>query len=299
MRRRTRFHVLVPLALVLALAVVAAGCGGAAAPDGVRLSVAEAARKTSSVGTYKTELQITMSMPGVSGAIELTATGEVDTEAKRQAMSMDLSAILGALGGTGGATELKPDDLRIDMVMDGLTMYMRMPPPLMGAIAEGKQWLKMNVAALAKQQGTDLSSMLGQSYSDPSQFLDYLTSASGPVEELGREEVRGVDTRHVRAALDLEKYVAGLDADTREKIGPVVEQFRQLIGGEKPVLEAWVDDEGLVRRIAMDMSFAVPAGGGDSSVGMTMDLFDFRADVYVEIPPADQVFDATDLARTT
>lgn len=285
------------LTLLASVSLVVAGCGGSAGPERTLMSLASSAEKTSTAGTYRTDLRMTMEIPGMTDAMEITATGAVDTAAKRYQMSMDMSQMLGALMGAAGADAPKASDLRMDMVMDGLTMYMRMPL-LAGELPPGKTWVSMDVAKVASTGGVDLSSLLSRSYADPTQYLGYLT-AHGDLEELGAEDVRGVATRHVRTTVDLETYLETLDPKLKADLAPLVDQFEQMVGSVRPVMDAWVDDEGLVRRIGLDMRMGVPATGSDSGgsveMAMTMDLFDFGADLAIEVPPASQVMDGTAL----
>ncbi len=66
------------------------------------------------------------------------------------------------------------------------------------------------------------------------------------------------------------------------------------MSGAEPQIDAWVDDQGLVRRMAMDMR--IDAGAqGEATVGMSIDLFDFGSAVEVALPPASDVVDATAL----
>lgn len=283
----------IALFALLATALVAAGCGGSSS-DRALLSLASSAKKTVATSAYRTEMRMSMTLPGLDEDVSFVATGAVDNAARRQAVSMDMSSLLDALGGLlGGSAKLpSADQLRLDLVVDGTDMYMRMPFAT-NQLPGGKSWLRMDLAKVAAQQGVDLSSLMSQSYADPSQFLDYMTQATGPVETVGSETVRGVETRHLRGTLDLKAYVEKLDPKLREKVGPVVDRFVEMSGAE-PRIDAWVDDQGLVRRMAMEMN--VGAGGqGEAKVGMSVDLFDFGTAVDVALPPASEVVDATAL----
>ena len=108
--------------------------------------------------------------------------------------------------------------------------------------------------------------------------------------------IRGVDTTHYQATLDLGKAIdrAEVPPALREKL----EQLLTPQGADAPKLPAdvWVDGDGLVRRIRLHLdlgSFLGAAGNGDSaaapSMTVSMDLYDFGAPVNVVAPPADQV----------
>jgi hypothetical protein len=53
--------------------------------------------------------------------------------------------------------------------------------------------------------------------------------------------------------------------------------------------DVYVDDSGLVRRLAMEL--AITAGAESVTMLMSMDLFDFGVDVNVQAPPAGAVLD--------
>jgi hypothetical protein len=288
------------LTLLAAVGLVAAGCGATSAPEPVRqlLSVSASARKTSALSTYRMETTMRMTMPGVSDPVEFTSTGAVDVVKHRQSATMDMSSLLAALG--GGKDAPGAQDMKMEMVMDGLTVYLRMPF-LAASLPAGKTWLSMDLAkmAQAQAQGLDFSSLLGNTYGDPSQMLGYLKAASGPLVEIGDEDLRGVETRHGRTTVDLAHYLKTLDPATRAKLGPVVDRFESMVGSMRPTMDVWVDDAGLIRRLGMDMAMPVPTAAGGSGdalrVEMTIDLFDFGADVAIVAPPAAEVVDAASL----
>jgi hypothetical protein len=98
----------------------------------------------------------------------------------------------------------------------------------------------------------------------PDRLLKDLVKSSKKVEKLGSEEIRGVTTTHYRAHLDKTKLGIRGSAD------------------EPGVVDAWIDEHGLPRRIR------VPFGGESEAAGV-FDLFDFGVPVDVEAPPANQI----------
>jgi hypothetical protein len=97
----------------------------------------------------------------------------------------------------------------------------------------------------------------------PDRLLKDLIKSSKEVEELGSDEIRGVTATHYRAHLDKAKL--GIEEDA----------------GEPDVVDVWIDEQGLPRRIR------VPAGGEDLVV--VFDLFDFGVPVDIDAPPANEV----------
>jgi hypothetical protein len=104
--------------------------------------------------------------------------------------------------------------------------------------------------------------MPGPGGTSPDRLLKDLIDSSKKVEKLGSEEIRGVATTHYRAHLDSTKL--GVNA------------------GESVAVDAWIDEEGLPRRVR------VPFGAGGYA-GAVVDLFDFGVPVDIDAPPANEV----------
>ncbi len=292
--------------LALLAAALLSGCAGSSESDssgsaspqavvseGADSAVVLAAARTSDAGSARMAMTITMTMagvPGLDGPVELGAAGEFDFAGQRGQMRLDYSGLLAALGAQAEqAKGFMPDEMR----MDGKVMYMRMPA--LETVRPGKSWLKLDVAALAAQQGVD-QSLIGSQFgqNDPSQFLQYLEGASTRVQEIGREQVRGVETTRYHAAVDLTKAPDYLPDEQRARYEQAIAQLTKQTGLDEVPVDAWIDDEGLLRRMTMNMSFAA-AGAGDASMLMTMELFDFGVDVQVEAPPESKVLDFSEL----
>ena len=114
----------------------------------------------------------------------------------------------------------------------------------------------------------------GPGGSTPDEVLDVLIKSSDKVEMLGNDEIRGVSAKHYRAHID-EKEL-GENADLYPPSGLVI--------------DAWIDDQGLLRRIR------IPFGGNDDPMEV-IDLYDFGVPVDVEAPPADQVLPEGEFRR--
>jgi hypothetical protein len=69
--------------------------------------------------------------------------------------------------------------------------------------------------------------------------------------------------------------------------------FKGMAGQLKTIsASVWVDKDGLVRRV--QFGYGVP---GAAHLTMTMNYFDYGANVTIAAPPSGQVFDATQLAQ--
>jgi hypothetical protein len=291
-------------ALVLAvLAAAVAGCGAASEPDSSGLpspqssesadsAVVLAAARTVSAGSARMAMTMKMEMPGAPGPIRLGAKGEFDFTGNRGRMTLDYSGLLEALGADAEqARGLMPDQ----MIMDGTVMYMRMPA--LASVRPGKSWLRLDIVAMAAQQGLDtgaLTSQLGQN--DPSKFLEYLRGASERVTEIGPDEVRGVQTTHVHAVIDLTRAPDGLTDEQKAQYEQAIAQLSSQSGLTEIPVDVWVDADGLLRRMVMNAGFGAPDGSGPVSMLMTMDLYDFGVVVDVDAPSASKVVDFSEIA---
>src|SRR5947199_353129 len=170
--------------IVIALALVALGAlTGCGASDTINPDVvAQAADKTASAGGMK--IAYTMDVAGQ----HITGNGFFDTKGQKGRMSFDLPQA----GGT------------VDAVIVHRIIYMHFPASIAKQIPGGKSWLKLDFAKAAKAQGIDIGALQSTSTTDPSQTLDQLRGA-GDVKKVGTETVRGTETTHYTATLDLRK----------------------------------------------------------------------------------------------
>ena len=255
------------------LVVGVAGCGDDGS-DPLQL-VQAAGAATADEGTARVE----MSMRGPQGdSTELSAIeieGLVDMDDARGAMSMQLPVDL-----TGGR------EVEIEMAFDGTTVFMNFEP-MLEQLGVDTEWVSFDMAELTKAAGgIDIAQLQGNN--DPTQALAMLKGVADDVEEVGEEEVRGTDTTHYRATVDLE-------AALRESGGVTdpeqFERFLDLLGREQVPVDVWIDDEGRVRR----QTYEQPIPGQSQSLTMTIELYDFGTDDEIELPDPDDVTDVTDL----
>ncbi len=268
------------------------GCGGdEVSPEA---AVAEAATKTADAGTSRMEFSATIEPPAAvsSEELEFGGSGVFDYKARRGRLEYDLSGLLEAAGQETGNAEA-------ELLFDEFVLYMRFPL-LAQSLPDGKEWVKIDLQKIGEQQGFDLGQLSQLTQSDPSQFLNYLRAASKDVAEVGEKEVRGVATTHYRAKIDLEKVADQAPAESREQVRASIDALIRQTGMRTMPVEVWIDEDGLLRRERLEMTFDVPGGASgieqEAAMTMTMDFFDFGVEVDVEPPPADQVTDITELA---
>ena len=137
----------------------------------------------------------------------------------------------------------------------------------------------------------------------------FLEAASEP-EIVGREDVRGVEATRVRfqvSLLDLVGEALGMEPDDGETSeagafddtasDPFAEGLDQIFGFLDAGFEvdAWIDDESLIRRLAFDLaSMFAGLAGEDAGAQMpsslvTLEFYDFDADISVDAPPPEMI----------
>jgi hypothetical protein len=160
-------------------------------------------------------------------------------------------------------------------------MYMRMSG-IPGMPAD--KWMKMDLEKVADAAGLDLGSLMNANQADPSQALRMLMASSG-ARVTGSDTIRGVKTTRYSFRVDLERL-----AEDNEELMKAL----QLSGVGSFPAEAWIDAQGRVRRIKMQMSYGA---GAQPAMTMTMteDLYDFGVRAEIFPPPDDQVVDVTAL----
>ncbi len=231
-------------------------------------------------GTSRFEM--VMAFDATGQAYEVTATGAYDADARRTEMTMDMGSALQALGATGGGSVPEGFDDPWRVVVDGETAYLQLP--MLATLTGTDGWVSMGPDDLG--MGADLG--IGAGAYDPSKLLESLRGVGGEPTVVGEEAVRGVDTTHYRVEVDLDEALANVPEAQRDTVEASLDQLGDLEGAAIPV-DVWIDDDGLPRRVQLDLSTALGAIAGDGTMQMTMELFDYGEAVDIEVPPADEV----------
>jgi hypothetical protein len=253
------------------------GCGG----DTLSFDpVANAADKTAATTSARVAFTATMSAEGVGG-MAFSGSGIFDGRSKSGAMNMRFTLPAEARAQLGA-------DPTMDMIFDGrngFVIFMR--SPLFRQLGPGK-WVKMDLEKLADKEGIDLGAITNANQVDPSQSLRMLM-ASSETDVIGYDRVRGVFTTHYTLDVDLERL-----AKDNKEMRKGLDEVRKLTGADSFPAEAWIDDQGRVRRMKIDMSFNTPVGGA-FTMSMTEELYAFGVKVKIQRPPASQVVDMSAL----
>lgn len=286
------------------VALVAAGCGvqsgqqvstGPAAVTPKSFSGAQAAgvlsRSAASTAKVTTEsVSMTMSISLPSGEhVTTTMDGSYDNVHHLGQVETDLGSMFRSLGASCGCSSLPSGkDAKMTEVIDGSTVYLKAPSLSSVLGSASKPWLKMDLHGLATLQG----SAAGMNGGQPGAFLDYLQAVGGPVTTVGREQVRGVETTHVKGTIDFAKAVAKATGARRALLQRALKQLGST-GAELRAfpVEVWIDDHGFVRKYSMVIALGSGSHRIDESV--EMELFDFGKPVSITVPPSSQVSSST------
>jgi len=278
--------------VVVAAALVLAACSGGGGAEQVAVvatpaGLVDGATHTAAAKTGHVEMSIDTVANGQE--THFGATGAFDADRHLFSMSLDLSSLFSASlhtrsGNSSNATS-SPLGSTAKVIATDDVVYLDFPlfARLVGVKTE---W--MSVPADTGASTFDVA--------DPSAFLDFLHGTGGEVTDMGREQVRGVDTTHLHATVKLRDALDSASGAERDRLQRAIDQLGDqasaLLDGEMPV-DVFVDDNGMVRELAFD--FSVPDGSGStaSKATLTIDLFDLGADVEISPPPADQVTDVT------
>jgi hypothetical protein len=275
-----RLLALLPLVVALSALPVLTGCGS---KDALTVDpVASAASKTTEAGSSRVAFETSMQLFGKD--VSFTADGLFDYDNSTGSMTLDLGSMLPLTG--VGQFELRIVDEKI---------YMRLPSLMGLGLPTDKEWVSLEPGKALEGAGFggfDPSSM----QQDPAQLLRLLR-ASSEVTAAGTATIRGVETTRYTAKLDLRKSIeasAGeleLTAEQRALLRQAAEQLVDQVETDTLPVEVYVGDDGLLRRLALDLSLS--AEGQRLSIKQTTDFYDFGVDVDVDAPPASQVFDLT------
>jgi hypothetical protein len=286
---KTRLRASRALAAVLVVFVLGIACGEPVDQSAVR-AITQAAAEVQDAETFRMSFSMTMSgIPNApSGSITIGGKGAFDYRRQVGRMTMDMGSALGSLA--------PPGSTRVDVIMDGLVMYMRMPF-LTRLIPGGRPWLALDLEEIGRQAGIDIAALSQFGQSDPTQYLTYLSGASEDVREVGRQSIGGVATTQYHAELDLRKALEQAPAAVRERARASVEQLDELLADDTMPVDVWIDRRGLPRRMSVAYEVKVPDSDDTFDVRYSLEIGDYGTRVRVKPPPESQVTDFAQLLQ--
>jgi hypothetical protein len=269
-----------------AAALLVAGCGGSSSSGkAAGANIERAAYVASSGPGYQIAMKVTGTAAGQT--INLTGTGAFNQAAHAGRLTMNLSPP--ALGSK---------NLRIDSVILGTDVYLKLPASIAGNVPGGKPWLELNLSEVGKSVGIQgLSSLADAPGESPAHLVSLLRSAStGGVQSLGRQTIDGVSTTGSRATIDVSKAVATLSASEQATASSALASIERLTGLHYLPVTAWVDSSGHVRRIVLSETGRVE--GQPFSENVQLDFVKYGTEPVPAAPPAGDVTNLMSLLGT-
>jgi hypothetical protein len=237
--------------------------------------LAVVADATAAAGTARMAASFTTTMPPI-GEYAMTMEGVVDFA--RQAVHLTMSVTGAPEGAMSGET----------IMLDGFS-YMRADTAQPGVPAG--TWVRDELPERAGGWGDPFTG--GQ----PTDMVDALRELGLPVEVVGSERVRGVDTTRYQVLATAEDLIRA-EHQEGDIEGP---DFGDL-GDMETVIDVWVDDQDLLRRMRTETDVSAAYSGWmeeeqvvDARTIMEFELFDYGVDVDITAPPEDEVVDAEPL----
>jgi hypothetical protein len=255
------------LAVPAAAGLLAAGCGSGSASPG---DIAKAADKTARAGSVEASFDI--SGQGIQG----DGYGVFTTGTRSGQLTMKVTA-----RDPSGATRQIP----VDTIVKGDVFYMR--SPAFTQASQGKEWIKLDLAKLATQQGVTLGGFLDASPT-PTNALAYLGGTSD-VNKVGDELVRGAKTTHYRVTVDLRRAAERAHGSEQAALRQVIAQTKL----NRQPLDVWIDRNGYIRKVNY-----LEHAGGRQTAQVAMELHDFGKPITVTPPPKSSVIDFMNALRS-
>jgi hypothetical protein len=302
-------------ALLASLALlVVAGCGGGDSGSGSSSGVsgepisfeqlAQSASTSAEAKSGRFAFDISMTLPGADEPFALSGEGAFDQASGRSSFAVDMSSFAKLLGGlvaglAGPNAKDVPDfddpaGWKIEVVQDGDVGYMRFPA-LDDQLPEGKSWIRADGTDASARGGIDLEEFEDFAKTDPRALLDALRAVTSDIDVVGTEQLRGVETTHYRAVVDPVELGKLAPSGTQQSSPSLVDQITEQSGlGPVPV-DVWIDETGLVRKLSMAFEATEAATTQSSEVSMAFELWDYGETVGIDLPPADQVAEASAL----
>jgi hypothetical protein len=238
----------------MAMIVIGAlGCGN----DDAREPVTDAAEKTIEAGPSRVTVRFRARESGEREQVS-TARGFQDSTRDRSLLD-------------------KGEDRRIHDrgVLYVMPLY-KLPP--------GKRWLSLDYRLVGSggPRGP-----LGV-FDKPADSLRHARAIQS-VKRVDTEMVRGVECTHYRGTVPIDDVPNELPAGRRANARVEVDKLAKLLAGDDMItVDAWVDDDNLVRRVH-ETWVIDPRRGKRQTAEMSIEFYDFGSTVAIEPPAASEV----------
>lgn len=148
-----------------------------------------------------------------------------------------------------------------------------------GAGVPPDKWVRVDIATLSD------GNLVTGGATDPYAAAELLRGTR-TARYVGRSELDGIGVRHFRGTADLARAARSASAGNREALAAAAKGFAT---AEVP-FDAYLDDEGRIRKIRQSFSFVNGRQKGTVAVASTTLLYDFGTPADVRLPPSKDIY---------
>ena len=251
--------------------------------------IANSARLTHAKRTARVKIEAEIggesSAATLGRTIKTTMDGRMALDGSRAELIMNLSSFS---PGNEGSVPVRIVNGTIYIDFSALVRGLHHSPSELPPALRNVKWINYDVVKLVP--GTSNR----RSPASYTQYLEYLRGASKDgVDTVGTELIDGVVTTHLKAEIDvptaIEKIKRQLATAAPDYRSELVASMKSLLRSKSLPIEVWIDADGVVHKITIQMSLPMP-DGEMVSLSMSAHLFDFGVAVDdIVAPPASQV----------
>jgi LppX/LprAFG-like lipoprotein len=217
--------------------------------------------------------EVTQREPGGRAVITATVKSSTTPEGITETGSMTFENSGRAEGELTAVGLSNGKEIQMMTISDDTTAYVS--SDAFDSLPEGKKWMELDLSSAVKGAGP-----AGPASGGPEEGLKLLEKVQDS-EVVGTEDIRGVPTTHYHGTPPTSDEVFGVKVDT-----------------SKPSIDVWIDAQGRIRRTQIATTTSVGDSGDSAATKMTMDFVEFGRVPKIELPPADEVFNATKLIES-
>lgn len=237
------------------------------------------------------DLQRAVERTVATGTVELSATVTVEASAADEGEVTVIEAHGQTTFGSDHRAWLEGTMLEVgdfSFIIDGPVMYLQ--TTILDEVTEPGQYLLVDVSS--PPPGLEDLHERFDVGNDAALALYWLLGVDGAIETVGTDTVGGAKVVRVDVSLDLQRARAGVPA----WLMPIYERNLDGLrasGVDVRRAEAWIDDDGLIRRIVYDMPLAV--GEGPTLLQVAFGFSGFGRPIDLPLPAPSEIVEAESL----
>lgn len=201
---------LLVLLAIVAMAALTGACGSPEDEDSSAKKTPEKAERPTAVETVQVAYRETAAEQTAKTFFEMTTTapaaGPQNGGQAPMTFTMRGQGVMDFSGAASSVTTEMFGMGSFEVRQIENTVYMKMPKDFVAQMPGAKPWVEADLEDLYGQQSGSVPGQMEMGKpQDPTRQLEYLRGVSDSVEKVGTERVRGTQTTHYRAMIDLKK----------------------------------------------------------------------------------------------